>query len=470
MSLSKELLNRRIPQILVSYFIAGATFILFMDWLVDRYGLAEYYTTMALFGVIAILPSVVILSYFHGAPGKDEWNRIEKIGIPVNMVFIILVFFIGHKANWWFESDYVIENNNYYINFTSSENYLKYYDNYETGYDKRFNSDQFLIESIHDSLLEEIAISVYRSVAGVFSGRGINVDVNIASEESEIFNELYHPVLNPLTDLQQDTLSSKMDEILAILKSNYVHYDDELPNTIIRYFIYAITDLETGEKFYSFQKTDHWGKSLRTHSSTRYTGWSRKYSIDNQGWVNLIEDLIGNAEGQIAAKKYGDWLNGEVIEELDHDLVKIKLYHIGAIREKMRLKTMRRYIWAENGLNIMLEDLMQIVDYLKNTDPKKIWDYGQTRPDSDWANKLEVYDELEFKKEINEAISTLLKHYQELKENTEFYENTDSSNNDFCEYYLEVVSVEDSIAIAKIIGSRQPVYTVREGDFIIISK
>ena len=435
MSLSKELLNRRIPQILVSYFIAGATFILFMDWVVDRYGLAEYYTTMALFGVIAILPSVVILSYFHGAPGKDEWNRIEKIGIPVNMFFIILVFFIGHKANWWFESDHVIENNNYYINFTSSENYLKYYDNYETGYDKRFNSDQFLIESIHDSLLEEIAISVYRSVAGVFSCRGINVDVNIASEESEIFNELYHPVLNPLTDLQQDTLSSKMDEILAILKSNYVHYDDELPNTIIRYFIYAITDLETGEKFYSFQKTDHWGKSLRTHSSTRYTGWSRKYSIDNQGWVNLIKDLIGNAEGQIAAKKYGEWLNGEVIEELDHDLVKIKLYNIGAIREKMRLKTMRRYVWAENGLNIMLEDLMQIVDYLKNTDPKKIWDYGQTRQDSDdWANKLEVYDELEFKKEINEAISTLLKHYQELKENTEFYEKTDSRNNDFCEY------------------------------------
>ena len=36
MRLYKELLNRRIPQILASYFIAGATFILFMDWLFDE--------------------------------------------------------------------------------------------------------------------------------------------------------------------------------------------------------------------------------------------------------------------------------------------------------------------------------------------------------------------------------------------------------------------------------------------------
>ena len=93
MQIYKELLNRRVPQILASYFFAGVTFILFMDWLVNRYKLPDYYTTMALFGILAILPSVIILSYFHGAPGKDEWNKIEKIGVPVNMIFILLVFF-----------------------------------------------------------------------------------------------------------------------------------------------------------------------------------------------------------------------------------------------------------------------------------------------------------------------------------------------------------------------------------------
>ena len=272
MKFYKELLSRRIPQILGSYFFAGTSFILFMDWLVGRYEIPEYYTTMALFGILAILPSVTILSYFHGAPGKDDWNKIEKIGIPVNIIFILLVFFIGHQGDLWFESDHVVENNNYYVNFTSSENYLKYYDNYESVYDKQFNSDQYLVESIHDSLMEKIIISVYRSIAGAFSGQGINVDVNISKEESEVFDQLYHPVINPLTKPQQDTLSATMDDILNILKENYIHYDDRLPNSIIRYFIYHITDLETSEKFYSFQRTGHWGKSLRTHASTQHSG------------------------------------------------------------------------------------------------------------------------------------------------------------------------------------------------------
>ena len=473
MALSKELLNRRIPQILASYFIAGATFILFMDWLVNRYDLAEYYTTMALFGIIAILPSVVILSYFHGAPGKDEWNRIEKIGIPVNMIFIIAVFFIGHKVNWWFESDQVIENNNFYVNITSSENYLKFYDNYESFFDTRFNSNQFLVESINDSLLEKIIISVYRKIAGSFFSQGINVDVNILKEESEVFDQLYHPVINPLTKSQQDTLSSRMDDILFILKENYMHYDDLLPNSIIRYFIYHITDLETSEKFYSFQRTSHWGDALRTHASSQYSGWGEKYFIDDKMLIDLIEDLSNKAEGIIFARKYGGWFNGEVIEKLDHDLIKIKLYDPGSVKKRMQLKSVRQYVWGEDGLNIMMEDYGQIIDYLKNTEPKKIWDYGQTRSDSeDWANKLKVYDETEFQKEIDNAISYMLAHKEELreKENTGYFKTMHSSNDQTFSYYIDIISVEDSIAIGKITGSKQPVYTVREGDFTIISK
>ena len=61
MKFYKELLNRRIPQILGSYFFAGTSFILLMDWLVGRYEIPEYYTTMAFFGTLAILPSVTIL-------------------------------------------------------------------------------------------------------------------------------------------------------------------------------------------------------------------------------------------------------------------------------------------------------------------------------------------------------------------------------------------------------------------------
>ena len=104
-SFIKELLHRRIPQIIGSYFIASITMVLFLDWLKINYGFPEEYITLALFGAVSILPSVIILAYFHGAPGKDEWTKIEKIGIPINIIFIFSILLIGYKGNWWLENE-----------------------------------------------------------------------------------------------------------------------------------------------------------------------------------------------------------------------------------------------------------------------------------------------------------------------------------------------------------------------------
>ena len=124
MRLIKELIHRRIPHIIGSYLIAGTSLILFGDWLVNRYTLPEYYTTLCLFGVIAIMPSVVILAYFHGAPGKDEWSKIEKIGVPVNIIFIFLVLLIGHRSNWWFEKNTDDVVRNYVVHISSSDYFI----------------------------------------------------------------------------------------------------------------------------------------------------------------------------------------------------------------------------------------------------------------------------------------------------------------------------------------------------------
>ena len=69
-------------------------------------------------------------------------------------------------------------------------------------------------------MLEKIIISVYRSIAGAFPGREIKVDVNISKEESEVFDQLYHPILFELTDSEQDTLSNRVDSIINILDEN----------------------------------------------------------------------------------------------------------------------------------------------------------------------------------------------------------------------------------------------------------
>ena len=100
-SLIKKLLERRIPQILGSYLIAGTSLILFIEYLVGKYQFPFHYPTLALFAIIGILPSVVIIAYFHGAPGKDEWTKVERIGIPINILFIGCVLFFGDSINIW---------------------------------------------------------------------------------------------------------------------------------------------------------------------------------------------------------------------------------------------------------------------------------------------------------------------------------------------------------------------------------
>jgi len=48
----KELLNRHIPQILGSYFVAGTSLVLFVEYLVDKYQFPIHYPALALFGII----------------------------------------------------------------------------------------------------------------------------------------------------------------------------------------------------------------------------------------------------------------------------------------------------------------------------------------------------------------------------------------------------------------------------------
>ena len=106
----KKILNRRIPQILGSYFIAGTSLVLFIEYLVEKYEFPIYLPTMSLIALVGILPSVLILAYFHGAPGKDEWNKIEKVGIPINVLFIGIFILFGNKYNWWLDNVTVHDN------------------------------------------------------------------------------------------------------------------------------------------------------------------------------------------------------------------------------------------------------------------------------------------------------------------------------------------------------------------------
>ena len=137
----------------------------------------------------------------------------------------------------------------------------------------------------------------------------------------------------------------------------------------------------------------------------------------------------------------------------------------------MKLTSIRSYVWAEGGLDILIEDYMMYVDYMQNTDLKKQWEYEKSDSLDEWNTKVKIYNKIEYKAEINNSIKSVLDAIQEMREqDSGYYENSVGLNLDYHEYYLEVTAVEDSIVIAKIVGSRHPVYNVRKGDWVYISK
>tara|TARA_B110000116_G_scaffold245127_1_gene236020 strand:- start:3382 stop:6258 length:2877 start_codon:yes stop_codon:yes gene_type:complete len=94
-SVMNDLLERRVPQFIGLYFAISWGVIQFINWTVDRYLLSPHLIDLSLGVAISMLPSILILSYFHGKPGKDRWNRVEKITIPANFIIATIVLFVS---------------------------------------------------------------------------------------------------------------------------------------------------------------------------------------------------------------------------------------------------------------------------------------------------------------------------------------------------------------------------------------
>ena len=86
--LVRTLVERRVPHILALYVGASWGIIEFVNFAVDEFVLSPHWTRVALVAVLLLLPTVLMLAWFHGKPGKDadEMPRAEKIGIPANIV------------------------------------------------------------------------------------------------------------------------------------------------------------------------------------------------------------------------------------------------------------------------------------------------------------------------------------------------------------------------------------------------
>jgi FimV-like protein len=93
-SFGSELFRRRVPQFLGVYLAAGWAALEFTDFLVNRFVLSANLTDLALLAWAVMIPTVLLLAWVHGAPGRDEWTTAEKIGIPINVAVAALLMFV----------------------------------------------------------------------------------------------------------------------------------------------------------------------------------------------------------------------------------------------------------------------------------------------------------------------------------------------------------------------------------------
>jgi len=94
-SFFRELVRRRVPQIIGIYLGVSWGIIQFTEWLVDRYMFSPHLIDLTIVILLSLIPSSIIIAYHHGRPGRDKWRKTEKIGIPFNLALtVLLVLFI----------------------------------------------------------------------------------------------------------------------------------------------------------------------------------------------------------------------------------------------------------------------------------------------------------------------------------------------------------------------------------------
>lgn len=93
-SFLQNLWQRRVPQIFFLYLVTCWVIVeIVSSLLVDRYLLSPHLIDFSIVTLLSLIPSIILLAYFHGKPGRDERTKGEKIGIPINILLTLFILF-----------------------------------------------------------------------------------------------------------------------------------------------------------------------------------------------------------------------------------------------------------------------------------------------------------------------------------------------------------------------------------------
>ena len=87
--ISDSLIHRRVPQFVGMYIAATWLVIELGDWVTERFNLPGALTSYVFVVMLVMLPAVILFSYNHGAPGKDQWTKSERVTISLNALLAL---------------------------------------------------------------------------------------------------------------------------------------------------------------------------------------------------------------------------------------------------------------------------------------------------------------------------------------------------------------------------------------------
>ena len=84
----KALLDRRVPQLVGVYLAASWGCVEFSDFAVNQFALSPAITNLVVMCLGLLLPAVIFLAWRHGAPGADEWTKMDGAAIGLNLMVV----------------------------------------------------------------------------------------------------------------------------------------------------------------------------------------------------------------------------------------------------------------------------------------------------------------------------------------------------------------------------------------------
>jgi len=270
-----------------------------------------------------------------------------------------------------------------------------------------------------------------------------------------------------MTDEMQTDNLNNMKKFQSLTSDRYPYYTNSgLPDALLRHFIYKTTNLTDKKQYYIVDRAATFKDSFfKLNSSSQWAAYGNRYDTNQEGVKEIIKLLSENVYNKIHTRTYGGNSVGKIIEELDHSMVKIRLNKAGSLKKKMKLQSSRLYHYVEGGAETRIEDFTQLINHFNN---------NKDRKQTTWKhyNFDEPYDESKAEDMFNDNTEFLEEQIAEIQyklKNNKYTQDTSTNADDFS-YYMEVVEVLDTVAIARVTGSKQIVYKIRIGDTVHINQ